>query len=1165
MAYALVAFNWLDRLASVDYLADTASTFVLLGAGILIYRTFRERYLFYWIIGWSSYLLYQLGLERTLEEGFKAPNVTLAYAAFLISAALFSAAVYDYLRRPRVLLLVVLPAALAICLATLRAFFLPTSAPLEWAIQILYRVATFTAAFQLALFSRGRKQLSAWLMAGMLLLVHIDFDITQPHSHFGFDVLINSLLGLSMLVLVLDESRIRNRRLNVVNEIINAMARADDENVVILAALQQLRDLMGGTAAWFRLINGPDLEIRAHMGLSDEFLQKRWRIPLAGEVGHRVLRNEDVTIHTRRNTAGDHQQVLISEGFDHIISIPVQGKAAVIGMLSIGTTKVRHYRADELKFLSGASKQLGVAVENLQLISKIMRSQKQWANTFDAMPDPIIVHDENHLIVKANRALLNKLSVPFSQIVGRSCEAVLPHFGRLWKGCPYCNADGVSEFRDQPDPCFGGYATISTTQYTADENGSAGTVHIIRDTTARRAAEERYRTLFDQVQEGVFVSTPDGRVVDCNDAFVHLLGYESREEVLAKEIAQNFYAHPSDRNVFLQKMQKTGMVRNFEVNLRRKNGTTVTVLENSYATQTASGNIVRYHGVLLDITEKKRAEDEVRRRNRELEALNAIAVLASQSFDLDEIIHLALRQLVDIFNADTAAIMLLDPERRTLKRTAAYGHKSEIGSAMQDLPIPDAFYEGLVAKHVEMVTERDFDQLPEEFAKYVRDEGLKSWMWVLMWSGEKMVGVLGVSSRREASYTDRDEGLMIALGRQLANSIEKVRLYEETSKAYEHLRHTQEQLLQSEKMSAVGQLISGVAHELNNPLTAILGYAQLLESEALTEHSQDYVAKLYKQAQRTHRVVQNLLSFARQRKPAKMPVDVRRIVEDTLALRDYDLNLHNIAVVRNYVENIPPVVADAHQLEQVFLNIINNAVDAMLEHSRGGHLEVSITNQDSHVSLEFRDSGPGIKEVNRIFDPFYTTKSVGKGTGLGLSICYGIIKEHGGDIRAFNHAGGGAVIQVVFPVAAAGAVVAPIPQPAGHVVPLQGRVLVVDDEEAVLEFEREVLAGAGADVCCLTSAEIAISRLAAEQFDAVLVDSSMPGSLSGIDIYRWVAEHRPETKGRIIVTFSSLADSEVRRFVDEESILHINKPFEVSDLIAITAKAISNRKATANA
>jgi two-component system, NtrC family, sensor kinase len=235
----------------------------------------------------------------------------------------------------------------------------------------------------------------------------------------------------------------------------------------------------------------------------------------------------------------------------------------------------------------------------------------------------------------------------------------------------------------------------------------------------------------------------------------------------------------------------------------------------------------------------------------------------------------------------------------------------------------------------------------------------------------------------------------------------------------------------------------------------------------------------------------------------------------------------------------------------------------MLEHSRDGKLNVTILNQDGHASLEFHDSGPGIKEVNRIFDPFYTTKSVGKGTGLGLSICYGIIKEHGGDIRAFNHASGGAVIQVVLPTAAAEAVAPVSAQLVGRSVPLQGRVLLVDDEEAVLEFEREVLSGAGAQVTCLTSGEMAISRLASEQFDAVLVDSSMPGALSGIDVYRWIAEHRPETRSRVIVTFSSLADSDIRHFVEENSVLHINKPFEVSDLIAVTARAISKQKAAA--
>ena len=243
---------------------------------------------------------------------------------------------------------------------------------------------------------------------------------------------------------------------------------------------------------------------------------------------------------------------------------------------------------------------------------------------------------------------------------------------------------------------------------------------------------------------------------------------------------------------------------------------------------------------------------------------------------------------------------------------------------------------------------------------------------------------MGIASKEDRHYSSNDENLLVAISRQLATTIEKVQLYEETCRAYEDLRRTQEQLLQSEKMSAVGQLISGVAHELNNPLTAILGYAQLLEGAGLDHRSADYVRKLFKQAQRTHRVVQNLLSFARQRKPQKQEVDLRKVLEESLTLREYDLKVNNVSLEREIPEDLPSVVADPHQLEQVFLNIINNALDAMVEGSGSGVLKVRVFKKDAYVCVEFDDSGPGIKDPSRIFDPFYTTKSVGKGTGLGL-------------------------------------------------------------------------------------------------------------------------------------------------------------------------------------
>ena len=183
--------------------------------------------------------------------------------------------------------------------------------------------------------------------------------------------------------------------------------------------------------------------------------------------------------------------------------------------------------------------------------------------------------------------------------------------------------------------------------------------------------------------------------------------------------------------------------------------------------------------------------------------------------------------------------------------------------------------------------------------------------------------------------------MLATVGSQIAVAVEKAQLYEETRAAYENLRRTQEQLLQSEKMAAVGQLISGVAHELNNPLTAILGYGQLLaSSDAVGAQGADYVEKLHKQAQRTHRIVQNLLSFARQHKPERLPVELNQILEDTLALREYDLRANNIKVHRDLAEDLPQILADAHQLQQVFLNILNNAVDAVMGMQTAGELWV---------------------------------------------------------------------------------------------------------------------------------------------------------------------------------------------------------------------------------
>src|SRR5437588_6339286 len=583
----------------------------------------------------------------------------------------------------------------------------------------------------------------------------------------------------------------------------------------------------------------------------------------------------------------------------------------------------------------------------------------------------------------------------------------------------------------------------------------------------------------------------------------------------------------------------------------------LSAMESSFATRNAEGKIERYQGFLLDITEKKRAEEEIRRRNRELNALNAMAVIATQSFDLDEILNLTLRQVISLLGAETGSIYLSDSDEKTFRRRAGWGQRSAERARFSEVKFPDGFGDLVTRSRTEVITAEYLPHLPPLVAEFIRADGLLSWIWVLLWGKDGPMGIMGISSRETREYTSNDENLLVAIGRQLSTTIEKVRLYEETCRAYEDLRHTQEQLLQSEKMSAIGQLIAGVAHELNNPLTAILGYAQLLESEGLGERAADFVGKLFKQAQRTHRVVQNLLSFARQRKPEKQQVDVRKVLQETLALRDYDLRVNNIKLEQQVDPDLPAVTADQHQLEQVFLNIINNAVDAMLEAGKGGSLKVRMSAKDGDVLAEFQDSGPGIKEPGKIFDPFYTTKNVGKGTGLGLSICYGIVKEHGGEISAQNSPEGGAVLLVRLPAADKTIQLQKPIISTPRQLALEGRVLLVDDEEGVLEFEREVLAGAGAKVATASSAEEALVLMRAENFDAYILNGSMPNGWTAKKMFDWLAQNRAGSQKHLLFTFAAVIDPSTQIFLDEKGIQYLIKPFEMRDIIAATRRVLS--------
>ena len=1137
---------------------------IMLGASLLVLSALRERYLLIWTAGWA--LLVTSHLAGAHEVGMRIPvryAPAVEQAAFVLAMGLLGGAILVYVRARNLLRPLAAIASSVGGFSVARVLLWPDALPLRVAFEVSYRIILLVAVIALLRARRGRRELSPWLLSACLLSQHLSWPPFTSKIPSEIVMAANVLLGLSMLLVVFEEAGARRGRLRVLRALTESIVLAQQQSGMLDETLGELQRVTRSKAAWFRTIEGGHLVATHAVGVSADFLREAALAELSEIASQTLERGKPVTAH-RAGANPEDAKWLKSENVLYVVMVPVLGKKAPIGLLVLGSTRSRQLTVEELEFLETCGRHLGIAIENFRLLEQALRSQRQWRNTFDSVHDIIVAHDAEFRIIKANQILLEQVEMASADVIGSTCESVLPHRLGEWTGCPYC-ARGGEEISEGADPCFGGYSMVSTSSYTEQGTKQKGTIHIVRDITERRSAEEKYRLLFEQVQEGVYVATPTGRLLDCNDAFVQMLGYDRREELLTLNLDEDIRVDAGQREAFRRDIEQHNYVRNFEVTMRRKNGTLLLSSESSFATRDAAGRVERFQGFVLDVTEKRRTEDEMRRRNRELNALNAMAVVATQSFDLDEILNLTLRQVVSLFGAESGAVYLSDSDAPTFRRRAAWGPRSRDKSRPAEISFAEGFGDLVMRSRAEVITAEYLPHLTGVVAEFIRSDSDGAWIWVLFWGKDSPIGMMGLRSQAQYQYSSGEENLMVAISRQLATTIEKVRLYEETCKAYEDLRRTQEQLLQSEKMSAVGQLIAGVAHELNNPLTAILGYAQLLESEGLNERAQDYVAKMFKQAQRTHRVVQNLLSFARQRKPERAEVDIRKVLDETLTLRDYDLKVNNIVVEKDLGAQPALVVADPHQIEQVFLNIINNAVDAVLETERSGKLKIRVYCQRGEVCAQFADDGPGIKDPKRIFDPFYTTKSVGKGTGLGLSICYGIVKEHGGDITAHNAAEGGAVIEVRLPMSAAAAVVdaAPLVAPRREGA-IQGRVLLVEEEEAVLEFERDVLAGAGANVVTASRSEDVKTRLLSEPFDLLIMNGKMPADWNAKEAYHWLKKNCAEMERHVLFTFSNgVEPGDERAFLQENDVPYLVKPFEVAELISQARRLLHKTHAAA--
>ncbi|MEW6158052.1 MAG: ATP-binding protein [Verrucomicrobiota bacterium] len=409
--------------------------------------------------------------------------------------------------------------------------------------------------------------------------------------------------------------------------------------------------------------------------------------------------------------------------------------------------------------------------------------------------------------------------------------------------------------------------------------------------------------------------------------------------------------------------------------------------------------------------------------------------------------------------------------------------------------------------------------------------------------------------------TTRDECGELAMAfNKMTENLKSSR--EELERTVETLRTTQAQLVQSEKLSAIGEFVAGVTHELNNPLTAVIGFADLLKQTNKDQKNRLYLDNIVLSAQRCHKIVQSLLSFARQHQPERRLVVLNELVENTLGFVQYELHTGNIQVLRELDPQLPAVLADPHQIQQVLLNIINNARQAIESSQPEGWIRVRTESRAGKVRVIIQDSGPGIppEALPKIFNPFFTTKEIGKGTGLGLSLSYGIIQEHNGSICAISNPGEGATFTIELPIGDAQArpaeTRATAVEPATPVRDGEGRrILAIDDEPAILELIRQTLLVNGYQVDTAIDGESGLIQLAEKHYDLTLCDWKMPG-LNGQQVFERLKAYNPRAAKRLVFMTGDVINEKTQSFFQTHGKICLSKPFSIEDFRSVIRKVI---------
>lgn len=559
-----------------------------------------------------------------------------------------------------------------------------------------------------------------------------------------------------------------------------------------------------------------------------------------------------------------------------------------------------------------------------------------------------------------------------------------------------------------------------------------------------------------------------------------------------------------------------------------------------------------------------RADERLHQQRRQSDALYRVSLALTVTLDLEHLLSLIVRLATDTIPTATNGVLhLLDEETGELRPRAL----SFVGEVRPDAPGRSQMRQGhgvagVALEQGRVINVPDVAQDPR-FLRVGDVRPFASMLVAPLLLGERRIGTLSIDSPQVNAFGEADEHLLLTLATLAAAAIENARLVGDLQQSLADLKRTQAQLIQSEKLSAIGQLIAGVAHELNNPLTAIMGYAQLLQtSDELDEGVARDLAKIHAQADRAARIVQNLLTFARQQQFRRDYLDMNDIIERTVELRAYQLRVSNIEVRQKLAARPLGVLADASQMQQVLLNLINNAHDAIKDYKAGGTITITSRLVDGMVQVEVQDDGPGLgaKARKHLFEPFFTTKEVGRGTGLGLSICFGIVSQHEGRIWAESTPGTGATFIVALPAAGADERrpspprLQPVHRPRGR------SVLLVEDDAAVASPLQRFLVEDGHRVTLAADGQAALERIAELRRagtppDLVISDIRMPG-VDGPALYEELCRQGGGQPGCILFITGDTLSPETAAFLDRSGVPYLAKPFTADALRRAIADAL---------